>query len=506
MLDGAVHGCASMNPGKNRYADYPGALDLEVDVCIIGAGAGGSSAACAVAEAGKSVVVLEEGRHWNPGEFSPKSTWAFKNLYAGRGTRATRGNAIIPMPGGRGVGGSTLINSAICFRTPDVVLADWRENRGCVHFTEEWMAACFDRIWATIGVGINPPEVQRLNNIIFKKGVEALGLKGDWMARSAPGCVGCGTCQQGCNSGGKNSIDRTFLTEALQSGRVGVYADCRVDGVETDGGRVVAVTGRTIAPPDYTDAGTFRVRAKQFIVSGGPIGSPRFLLKNGLSAGPVGENLHIHPTSGVLGRFDEEIRPWTGVSQGYYADCWDEGFLLQVFNMPPDQYYVGIQLPQDVLLEAVKNLRYLGSAGIVVHDEDSTGSVTEDALLYSLGDGDRKKLLAGMRQAARVFFAAGAKKVIVGIRGVGWIESEADIDRLVTDSIPAYNIGLYASHPMGTCRMGGPGAVVDAGGKVYGWENLYVADASVFPTSLGVNPQVTVMAIGLTVGREVGRA
>ncbi len=498
-----------MSGGTFGFERYPAHLELEADVCVIGSGAGGSATAAALAERGLRVIVLEEGRSWAPHQFQASAPWAFKNLYAGLGSRATRGNCVIPLPGGRGVGGSTLINSAICFRTPAPVLADWRTRHGCHRLTDTWMDACFTRIWRTIGVTVNPPEVQRNNNHIFRQGAEALGLPGAWMARSAPGCVGCGTCQQGCSTGGKLSVDRSFLAEAVATGRVGVYADCRVVAAETTAGRVTAVTGRTVQPDSYTDAGTFRVRAAAFVVSAGPVGSPRFLLANGLADGPAnghaGQHLHIHPTAGVLAKFNQQIVAWEGVTQGYYVDCWERGFLLQTFSMPPDQYFLAAPLLGDELLSLMGNLRHYASAGVVVHDEDSVGSVTEGALLYRLGDRDRARILAGLRMTARVFFAAGATEVVPGVNGVGVIRSPDAIDAMLPDTLPAHDIGLYASHPMGTCRMGADPAasVVDPDGRVWGWDNLYVADSSVFPSSLGVNPQVTVMALGLTVGAHV---
>lgn len=496
-----------VKPGKFGFEHYGPVLELEADVCVVGAGAGGSALACVVAETGRSVVVVEEGRHWMPSQFKPQAPWAFKHLYHGRGTRAARGNAIVPIPGGRGVGGSTLINSAICFRTPEPVLADWRA-RGLHRLDPDWMDQAFARIWRTIGVTVNPPEVQRNNNHILKKGAEALGLRGDWMARSAPGCTGCGTCQQGCPTGGKLSVDRSFLAEALRGGNVGVYADCRVEGVETEGGRVVALTGRTQEPTDYTDSGHFRVRARQFVLAAGSIQTPRFLLRNGLGAGPVGENLRIHPTSGVLARFDEEIFPWHGVTQGYYVDCWERGFLLQTFCAPPDQYYVSVPFGGDAALAVLADLKHYASGGVVVHDEDSEGAVGASSLTYWLGDGDRRTLLDGLRTMARAYFAAGATEVIVGAHGAGPVHRPEEVDAVIHDDLPAHDLGLYAAHPMGTARMGPDPAtsVVDPDGRVWGWDNLWVSDASVFPSSLGVNPQVTVMAFGLTIGRQVAAA
>ncbi len=498
-------------PGKRGASDYAPEERVHVDVVVVGAGAGGSATAVAMAERGLTVAVIEEGSHWVPSAFKHRSTWAWRNLYAGRGTRATQGNCVMVLPGGRGVGGSTLINSAICFRTPGTVLADWRERHGCHHFTDAWMNQCFDRTWARLGVAVNPPAVQRTNNLIFKAGADALGLPGAWMARAAPGCVGCGSCQQGCNVGAKQSADRTFLADALATGQVSAMGDCRVEAVRTGAGadgHGVVVSGVTLDPSLDEPAGTFVVEARHVVLSGGAIGTPRLLLSNGIGKGPIGQNLHVHPTAGTLGRFDQEIRPWTGVTQGYYVDQWEKGFLLQVFTAPPDQAWVSMNLPPRQAVEWTANLRHCAMAGAVVHDEDSVGEVTRAGLWYWLGDRDRRVLLEAMRTKARIYFAAGAKAVLPGIHGPGVIEREADIDRLITDDIPAHQVGMYASHPMGTCRMGDDPAVsvVDPDGRVHGTENVWVADASVFPTSLGVNPQVTVYAIGLTVGRNVAQA
>ncbi|MCB9674636.1 MAG: GMC family oxidoreductase [Alphaproteobacteria bacterium] len=499
-------------PGKRRRAEHGDRLDLQCDVCIVGAGAGGSAVAAALAERGLDVVVLEEGQHWNPSDFQSKTRFALKNLYQGRGLRSCRGNAITLMPGGRGVGGSTLINSAICFRCPDPVLKSWREEHGCETLEPARMNGYFDRVWSTLGVSVNPVAVQRNNNLIFKEGVEALGLEGGaFMARSAPGCVGCGLCQYGCPSGGKYSADRTFMAEALATGRVGVYSDCRMRGVETDGDRVTAVTGFLIDPDTHAENGEVRVTADHFVISGGPVGSPLFLLANGLAENThCGQHLVVHPTVAALARFPQEIRPWSGVTQGYYVDCWEKGFLLQTFTVTPDNYYIALQTGMgEETMRIMKDLAHLASAGALVHDEDSAGRVQHTPvgpdLSYFLGDGDKKRLIDGMRLTAEVFFAAGATRVHPGRVGLTAIERPEDIEASLPYDMPASHLFLYASHPMGTCRMGADPetSVVDPRGRVWGWSNLSVADASIFPTSLGVNPQVTTMALGLMVGHTI---
>ena len=491
--------------GFDDYVDLPGRhLEVAVEVAVIGAGAGGCAVTCALAERGIETAVFEEGRHWKSRDFKPSNPWAFKNLYQDRGARVAIGSGWLPVNGGRGVGGSTLINSAISFKTPRSIVEQWRT----LGFDPDGdFMDLVDRVWRDIGVVKNPEAVQGLNNTLFKKGAEALGLDGDYLDRSAPGCTGCGVCQLGCPTGGKNSADRTFLRQALTHDGITVYADCRADEVETDQGRVVAIKG-TLRHPETQEAwGTFRVVADRFVLSAGPIGSPRFLKANGLDPNEhVGQHLRLHPAIGVYALFDEEVVHWHGVSQGYYVDRWEEGWLLQTATITPDNQFLALPLPVGPELnEVMSQMRHLGAAGAIIHDEDSVASVGQHTLHFELGDHDRELLIKGMRDTARVWFAAGAHTCIPSIVGGGLIRSVDEIDEILSLDTPNDRILAVASHPMGTCRMGEDPeqAVVDGRGKVHGWDNLFIADASVFPSSLGVNPQVTVMAIGLMVGRGV---
>lgn len=507
-------------PGKHSAASLVRAdrwgerLRIEADVVVIGAGAGGCAVAASLAERGIRVALLEEGRHWEPSEFQPRTSFAFKQLYQARGARSLRGNAVIPMPGGRGVGGSTLINSAICFRCPPEVMHTWREVHGCETMTDQRFGAYFERIWETLGVTVNPVAIQRNNNLVFKEGAEKLGLNGAFLARSAPGCRGCGICQYGCPSGGKLSADRTFLAEAIGRGCVAAVADCRIRRAESEGGRILSVSGAVIDPETHEEIGELVAYADTFVVCGGPIGSPLFLLGNSLvDHEHCGNHLVVHPTIGSLARFPWRIEPWTGVTQGYYVDCWERGFLLQTYTVTPDQYFMVLQTRLGAeTMQVLSDLAYLASAGTLVHDEDSSGRVQHTPagpdLSYFLGEGDKRRLIDGMRLCAEVFFAAGATEVFPGRVGLDRVRSVGEIEAALPYDIPPTELMLYASHPMGTCRMGGDPAasVVDPRGRVWGWDNLHVADASIFPTSLGVNPQVTTMAMGLLVGDAVAGA
>lgn len=495
----------NFEPGKHSFDDYKDGLDVECDVAVIGGGAGGCAAAAALAEAGLRVAVFEEGRHWRPRDFVSTNPWALRHLYQDQGARVALGQGAMPINGGRGVGGSTLINSAISFRPRQVMLAQWRERFGFDPRGD--FDALVERVWRTVGAGVNSEDIQGRNNTIFRDGVVKLGIPGGaFLDRSAPGCGGCGVCQLGCPSGGKLSVDRTFLAEALRRGDVAVYADCRAEDVETDGARVLSVSGRTMDPTANLASGTFRVRAKRFVLSGGSVGSPRFLLRTGLAPNDhVGQHLRLHPATGAVGRFDEPIRHWEGVSQGYYVDRWEEGFLLETGTVTPDLQYLAISLPVgEELNRVILDMQHLATAGAMVHDEDTEAEVGSSTLSFNFGERDRRAMLAGLRLCVQVFFAAGARYAVTGVHGVGILKPEDDLQAKIPDDIDFHRITALSSHPMGTCRLGTDPAesVVDPRGQVWGTDNLHIADASIFPSSLGVNPQITTMSCGLMVGRE----
>ena len=495
----------SFQPGKFSVEDRFPVQTVSADVCIVGAGAGGAATALALAESGRTVVVLEEGRHWETHQFRANVPWALKNLYAERGVRTAIGNTIIPVAAGKGVGGSTLINSAISFRPPEDRLLSWRRDNGLDPNGE--LSGLVERVWREVGVTVNPPAVQRENNLVFKKGVDRLGWDGHFMPRSAPGCVGCGICQLGCPTGGKSSVDRTLLRRAIDTGLVAVHADCRAESVRTSSGRVQSVTGAQIDPETHDSIGKLHVKANAFVISGGSVGSPRFLLANGLGdPDTAGKHLSFHPASGAMALFDHSIRPWEGVTQGYYVDFKSEGYLLETYTVTPDQYYMS--LPSKLGNESMAlmaDLEKMASSGVMANGWDSEGQVTLKSLSYHLSKKDKLKLVAGLRRTAEAFLAAGAKSVLPPINGSSPIRTHKEIDEALPNDVNVADLFVYCSHIMGSCRMGKEpsNSVVNPEGRVWGWENLYVSDSSVFPGSLGVNPQITIMAVGLLLGAGI---
>jgi choline dehydrogenase-like flavoprotein len=251
----------------------------------------------------------------------------------------------------------------------------------------------------------------------------------------------------------------------------------------------------------------FEVRARSVVLAGGAVGTPEILLRNGLGGRQVGRNLHIHPAAWIGGLFDEEVRGWDGVMQSYYVDEWHEMGLLMEATFTPLAF--GAQwLPGVGREHAERVLAYdrLGSNGVHLSDA-SSGRIRiagdgSTRVTYRLTRDDARRLVFGIARAAEIFFAAGASEVYSQIRGMPVIRPARVGDIEAADPAPSA-LRLEAFHPMGTARMAADPALGVTGpdGAVHGVDGLYVADASLFPTSLGVNPMMTISAMSAHVAR-----
>ncbi len=476
-----------------RGEELPGETTITVDACVIGSGAGGAPVAKELAEGGMRVAILEEGDEHDHATFTARPRDMTTRLYRDAGGTVTMGNPPIVLPLGKAVGGTTLVNSGTCFRTPERVLARWREEFGLHSLTPEHLEPFFQRVEHEINVTQVTPELAGANADVVRRGAEALGYSGDFLHRNAKGCVGSGVCAFGCPTGAKQHTGITYIPKAWEAGAT-TYTGTRAERIGSERGRVREVIARTAA------GGRLRIRCEYAIVACGTLLTPVFLHRQGVRHAQLGHNLTIHPAAAARALLDHEIDPWRGVPQSYYVDeLAGEGIMLEGISGPPDQQAAATPGTGAAHRERMLNIRRTATFGVMISDTN-TGTVHNalghPLIRYDLADRDAERFRRGFELLAEIFFAAGAREVIVPIDGVPVLR-DGDLEPLRAHRTRPQQISAMAFHPLGTARMGADPeqAVVDEGLQVHGTPGLYVCDGSVVPSSLGVNPQITIMTL-----------
>jgi choline dehydrogenase-like flavoprotein len=477
----------------------PAGEEERCDVVVVGSGAGGASVARVLSESGLSVIVVEEGDYYDASSYSRDVFEALPRLYRDSGLTVAEGRPAIPLPVGRCVGGTTVINSGTCFRAPDDILMRWRDELGIDWATE--LNGEFEAVETALSVQpVRQGEVGR-NAELCRIGAEALAVSNGPLARNAADVTCCGSCPTGCAIDAKMAMHVSELPRAVAAG-ARIRAGQRVTRVLVESGRAVGVTC----------SGGYSVRARAVVLAAGALGTPELLLSQGLanSSGAVGRHLRIHPACWVGALYDEPVRGWDGVMQSWAVDEWnDRGLFLEATFTPLSfgaHWLRGAGAPYKERLERIDRLGVIG-----VHLSDrSQGRVTvsRGGLLrigYRLTDDDAAALRFGIARAADVHFAAGATEVYPQVGRVAVLRPGEQTSLVELARFHPGELRLEAFHPMGTTRMGRDPrtSVVAPSGEAHDVPGLYVADSGLFPTSLRVNPMVTIMAVARRVAAGV---
>lgn len=490
------------------HASLGGDLAVECDVVVIGTGAGGAVVGRELAEAGLAVVFVEEGHYVDRTEFTGRPFSMQHKLYRRGGSTFSVGNVAIPIPLGQTVGGSTTVNSGTCYRTPDRVLARWRDEHGLDELAPAALGAYFERVEAVLGVEPARRSLLGGNGRVIERGCNALGFtRHGPLQRNAPACDGQGVCCFGCPSDAKRSTNVSYIPLALRAGAE-LFPGARVTRIIVEGGRACGVVAATAPGHVLT------VRARAVVVACGAIQTPLLLASQGLGlrSGQLGKNLSIHPAAGVLAEFEEEILPWKGIPQGYaIEELHDEGILYEGAMVPLEMTMNMTQRIGPELIRLAESFDHVASFGLMVEDT-TRGAVREvmgqPVIQYWLGEKDVAHIKRGLDVLAQVFFAAGARTVHLPIAGFDVLSSPHDLEALRRARIRPWELDLSAYHPLGTARIGRDPAssVCRPDHQVHDTEALYVVDGAAVPSSLGVNPQITIMALATRAAEKIAAA
>jgi choline dehydrogenase-like flavoprotein len=479
-------------------------FDAKVDVVVVGSGAAGAVAARELAQAGHSVVVLEEGDWVPPTEYAAlRPTEMMRRCWREAGMSAAVGlgeTPFISVLQGRCVGGSSVLTGGVCFRIPDEVLHEWENELGLRTMSADALDRHFRVVEDVVHVETVPVAMRSRSTELFLEGAAKLGIEMKSLRRNTSGCRGLSRCNFGCPHGAKLSVDVSFLPQACAHGAA-ILTDALVERVDIRGGVARGVRGRFL---DERGEATvpFEVRAKVVVVACGSLHTPLLLRASGVDSRHVGRHMTLHPGFRVGAIFDEDVNGWDGAMQSVYSDTFaGEGITLVSVYPPPSVLSAAFPGVGERHRDNVHKMRRLAVFGGMIHDEGG-GRVhrwlgREPLVTYRLAPVDRPRLLRGIEIVARMAFAAGAREVAMPVFGLGMLTSERQLDDLLTSPPGMRRIECTAYHPLGTAKMSADPrrGVVRETGEAWQADNLFVCDGSVLPTSIGVNSQLGIMAV-----------
>jgi choline dehydrogenase-like flavoprotein len=487
-------------------------VELEADYVVVGSGAGGATAAVTLARGGAKVAVVEAGPWRDPDDYPHSVYGAMRDMLDAWGSNFTRGRAFWPIVQGSLVGGSTVINSAICVRTPADIFEQWKREHG-VGGPElaDSLWKIQDDLERELSVEEVPLASRGPHNLLAQRGADAVGYASHTMRRYVKDCHGDGRCLQGCRGDRKRSLNRTFMPEVLALG--GSVLSCApARRVDLEGKRAVGVSGRFRHPQTRQRGADFSVRARKgVVVAASATHSPVLLMRSGIKNENLGKNFRAHPGTPLFGCYDDPVDMNTGATQGWGSLAFREkpGFKLETLSLPLDMLAGRLAGSGRVLMERLGEFRHI-AMWVQGCRAESVGEVRASlsgrpVVHYTLSRDDMLRVRAAMVLIARTHFAAGARSVLPAIHGMPYRLGPDDVGQLEDAPLDPRAYVAILSHLFGGCAMGQDPSrsVCDARGRVWGYEGLHVADASAIPTNLGVNPQHTIMALARHWAREM---
>lgn len=513
-----IYGIERFQGRKENYQTIQRDVLEKSDVCVIGSGAAGAILAKKFCDAGRSVILLEKGGYFEGEDMNQRDEDMVPLLWKNSGANFTK-DLKIAIAQGSCLGGSTIINDAVCFEIPGIVRRQWKDM-GLDISDDEWDRATDEVSRETHITKVRSNELNR-NSMMLKKGCELLGYEKHYLnERNSLNCMQCGLCHLGCHYGTKQDMRETYIHKALNDpgSDIKIYCDCSAEKITYSDGVVDGVEGDFL---DRNGKSVFRIRinTKLVVIAAGSIASTQLLLRNSIAKGKAGNGLALHPSPFIIGDFPFKIKGNQGIPMTYTLHEFgvtngveDGGFLVEGIYLPPLQFSMLLPVSGGQHAELMKRYDHYAMAGVLVRD-DNNGTVTLNdrgypRVTYTLKPKELDFIAKGVEIISKMWFGLGATRLVTSHMNKAIINSENEIKEL-TDAIKnePEKLLLGSAHPQGGNSIGNdPGtSVVDTNCRVHGFKNLFVCDASVFPTALGVNPQLTVMSLATIIADRINK-
>ena len=501
-----------------KYVDASGLVanrTFEADVVIIGSGAGGGVTAELLSAAGLEVVIVEEGPLRTSSDFKMHESAAYPDLYQESASRQTADKAIKILQG-RCVGGSTTVNWTSSFRTPPATLRWWQTAHGLKKLSVEAMAPWFAAMERRLNIGLWPLPPNE-NNAALASGAEKLGIPVAVIPRNVKMCWNLGYCGMGCPTNAKQSMLLTTIPAALSRGAT-LISRLRADKLEFSGNRAVALHGVALKPDGvHPSAIGVTLRARHFVLSAGAINSPALLLRSKAvdPHGLLGKRTFLHPVVLSSSLFADPVRADAGAPQSVYSDHFlgqaavdgPLGFKLEVPPMHPVLFATTLQGWGEAHARLMKHFANCQTLLALIrdgfHPESQGGRVSlrgdgSPVLDYPLNETFWEAARRALLAMAEIQFAAGATWVTPVHESATGYTSWAEARQGIADlPLAPLRCRVVSAHLMGGCAMAESPqrGVVSDEGRHFQIKNLSVHDGSVFPTSIGANPQLSIYGL-----------
>jgi choline dehydrogenase-like flavoprotein len=485
--------------------ERPGTLEVpkvfETDVVVVGSGAAGAVIAHDLVARGRTVLLLERGLDVPRSEFVEDEVASIARLYD-EGALQLATDFQLQVLQGSCVGGTTMVNNAVSFPPPDKVIDAWnRDWRAEIDVAR--LRAATASIWSDLAIRDQATTGSILNraDARFKAGAQQLHLPAPRAVQANIGtCIGCGYCNIGCKYGTKLDMRETMLPRAqhhpANPRALTIFSECRVTRIRRQGNHVTGLDCR------LSDGRRFRVQANTVVLCAGAISSPFLLLKSGFWHPSLGRHLGFNIGSPITALMPEKVEAFDALQISHYLDDPSVEYVIETWFNPPVAQAMGMPGWFEQHFLNMKDYAFMTAAAPLV-GTTGTGRLTvgltgDVAIDFTPSDRDLSLIKQGLKRVAKIFLAGGAVRVMPATFEYRELRPGDDVDELIDRWIQDRgDVTMGTGHPQGGCAMSGDPTrgVVDPECRVLGMDNLYCCDASVFPTAVGVNPQVTVMSL-----------